>query len=363
MANGLLTANDVRMMSLGINPQQSPSVVSQLLPTVQPVQPAVDIAGLFAGTMSPLERQALMQREGEALASNVGQLGSAAAYYAPQRAAAMQRGVARAAGRDTLTPEAIAAEEIGKLDLNTEAGQQQAVRILSAVNTQAALELQQRFQERAFAVQEAKKEAEKTEADRLAGIQQLTAKRQGAIVDLRDLLSQGLISLEEFGRTVSAVRTGDSDTIDDVMKELVKARTEQPETPDISYTTFDLDFELPLLQNQFYYQENKEKAGLNDTTLAYQIRAYVDESGESYDNAVRIIMDVAAEANLDPSATERNIEQAIVDFRNSEMGRTPTDSLGGNGAIPLEDTGGSGNNAGSTTAPAGSRRRQSRNQQ
>ena len=165
MANGLLTTRALAMA--GLSPQQSPSVISQLLPTVQPVQPVqpvqsvqpvqpdIDIAGLFAGSgMSPLERQALMQREGEALAANVGRLGSAAAYYAPQRAVAMQRGVARAAGRDTRAPEAIAAEEIGKLDTNTEAGQQQAVRILSAVNPQAGLALKQRFESRAATMQQ-----------------------------------------------------------------------------------------------------------------------------------------------------------------------------------------------------------------
>lgn len=152
MANGLLTSQDMAQSlinSLVRPPQQSPVVTTSLMPTVQPIQPGIDFSGLFASAVSPLDRQALMQREGEALAANVGQLGSAAAYYAPQRAAAMRRGLQGT----QRSPEAVVANEIRKLDLNTEEDQKKAVALLSAVNPQAGLALQQNLQSRAAAQQ------------------------------------------------------------------------------------------------------------------------------------------------------------------------------------------------------------------
>ena len=212
MSNGLLTYQDMAqrlMSSLVQAPQQSPSVVSQVLPTVQPIQPAIDIAGLFAGSgMSPLERQALMQREGEALATNVGQLGSAAAYYAPQRAAAMQRGVARAAGRDTRAPEAIAAEEIGKLDLSNISQQAQALRIMSAVNPQGALGMKQFFEQRNLQTQEANRQQQLLQNRKMAARQSLFA------AELDDATRQNALSV------INADLTGEK--INDVLNTVLE---------------------------------------------------------------------------------------------------------------------------------------------
>ena len=125
----------------------------------------IDIQKMFSDFIPDTAKQDFEQ--GQVFANNVGQLGSAAALLGPTRARQLRRGAGGLFGVDLRSPREKLAEQLQGIDISTQAGQDEAFELISAVDGNMGIQFRAAMAENAQNQLAAQADAMRAEAAKL----------------------------------------------------------------------------------------------------------------------------------------------------------------------------------------------------